>query len=91
MRYRIRIKTGENNSHSSSTTDISNIIQMDSTINNETSFDYKTFNDYMFENWQLEIRKVTYDDTGLYQCSLPLVHPQYINITLKVIRKFFFL
>jgi hypothetical protein len=40
------------------------------------------------DNWQLEIRKVTYDDIGVYQCSLPLVNPQQKNITVKIIRKF---
>ena len=40
------------------------------------------------DNWQLEIRKVTYDDIGVYQCSLPLVNPQQKNISVKIIRKF---
>ena len=38
------------------------------------------------DNWQLEIRKVTYDDIGVYQCSLPLVNPQQKNISVKIIR-----
>ena len=49
-------------------------------------------NQTIIQNWQLEIRKVAYEDFGVYQCSLPLVKPQYKNITLQVIRMltFFF-
>lgn len=44
-------------------------------------------NKYLIQNWQLEIRKLTYDDAGTYQCLLPLVKPLTKNITLQVIRK----
>lgn len=46
-------------------------------------------NAYLIQNWQFEIRKLTYDDAGTYQCLLPLVKPISKNITLQVIRKFF--
>lgn len=42
---------------------------------------------YQIENWQFEIRKLTYEDAGTYQCLLPLVKPVTRNITLQVIRK----
>lgn len=44
-------------------------------------------NDYIIQNWQFEIRKLTFDDAGTYQCLLPLVKPIAKNITLQVIRK----
>ena len=44
---------------------------------------------YSIQNWQLEIRKLTYDDAGTYQCLLPLVKPITRNVTLQVIRKIF--
>lgn len=43
--------------------------------------------DYIIQNWQFEIRKLTFDDAGTYQCLLPLVKPISKNITLQVIRK----
>jgi hypothetical protein len=43
-------------------------------------------NDYLIQNWQFEIRKLTYDDAGTYQCLLGLVKPIAKNITLQVIR-----
>ena len=46
-------------------------------------------NKYLKENWQFEIRKLNYEDAGVYQCSLPLVVPLAKNITLQVIRKLF--
>lgn len=42
---------------------------------------------YLIQNWQLEIRKITFEDAGTYQCLLPLVKPIVKNITLQVIRK----
>jgi hypothetical protein len=42
---------------------------------------------YLIQNWQFEIRKLTYEDAGTYQCLLPLVKPISKNITLQVIRK----
>lgn len=42
--------------------------------------------DYLIQNWQFEIRKVTFDDAGTYQCLLPLVKPISKNITLQVRR-----
>lgn len=43
--------------------------------------------DYLVQNWQFEIRKLTFDDAGTYQCLLPLVKPISKNITLQVLRK----
>lgn len=40
---------------------------------------------YLVQNWQFEIRKLTYEDAGTYQCLLPLVNPIFKNITLQVI------
>jgi hypothetical protein len=40
------------------------------------------------QNWQFEIRKLTFEDAGTYQCSLSLIKPITKNITLQVIRKF---
>jgi hypothetical protein len=45
--------------------------------------------DYLIENWQFEIRKVTFEDAGTYQCLLSLVKPITRNITLKILRKCF--
>ena len=45
-------------------------------------------NEYSIENWQFEIRKVTFDDSGTYQCLLPLVKPITRNITLKILRNY---
>ena len=45
---------------------------------------------FLIQNWQFEIRKLTYDDAGTYTCLLPLVKPITKNITLQVIRKFGF-
>ena len=42
---------------------------------------------HLIQNWQFEIRKLTYEDAGTYQCLLPLVKPITKNITLQVIRK----
>ena len=42
---------------------------------------------YLIQNWQLEIRKITFEDAGTYQCLLPLVKPIVKNITLQVVRK----
>lgn len=42
---------------------------------------------YLIQNWSFEIRKLTYEDSGTYQCLLPLVKPITKNITLQVIRK----
>jgi single-stranded DNA-specific DHH superfamily exonuclease len=42
---------------------------------------------YLIQNWQFEIRKLTYEDAGTYTCLLPLVKPITKNITLQVIRK----
>lgn len=42
---------------------------------------------YLIQNWQLEIRKINFDDAGTYQCLLPLVKPIVKNITLQVVRK----
>ena len=44
-------------------------------------------NDYTIENWQFEIRKLTFEDSGTYQCLLSLVKPITRNITLKILRK----
>lgn len=41
--------------------------------------------DYSKENWQFEIRRLNYEDAGIYQCSLPLERPLAKNITLQVI------
>jgi len=51
------------------------------------SADLKDIKSYQVENWQFEIRKLTYEDAGTYQCLLPLVKPVTRNITLQVIRK----
>lgn len=40
---------------------------------------------YLIQNWQFEIRKLTYEDAGTYTCLLPLVKPITKNITLQVI------
>jgi hypothetical protein len=45
--------------------------------------------EYLIENWQFEIRKLTYEDAGTYQCSLPLLKPISKNIKLQVIRKLY--
>ena len=45
---------------------------------------------YLIQNWQFEIRKLTYEDAGVYQCLLPLVNPIFKNVTLQVMRKYFF-
>ena len=42
---------------------------------------------YLIQNWQFEIRKLTYEDAGTYTCLLPLVKPITKNVTLQVIRK----
>lgn len=42
-------------------------------------------NDYSIENWQFEIRKLIFEDSGTYQCLLSLVKPIIRNITLKII------
>ena len=42
---------------------------------------------YLIQNWQFEIRKLTYEDAGTYSCLLPLVKPMTKNITLQVTRK----
>lgn len=52
-----------------------------------SSFSLPNRNRYLIQNWQFEIRKLTYDDAGTYQCLLPLVKPLTKNITLQVIRK----
>jgi hypothetical protein len=44
--------------------------------------------DYSIENWQFEIRKLVFEDSGTYQCLLSLVKPIIRNITLKIIRMF---
>ena len=44
---------------------------------------------YSIQNWQFEIRKLSYDDAGTYSCLLPLVKPINKNITLQVIRKIY--
>ena len=41
--------------------------------------------EYTRENWQFEIRRLNYEDAGVYQCSLPLAQPIAKNITLQVI------
>lgn len=40
--------------------------------------------DYTKENWQFEIRRLNYEDSGKYQCSLSLAKPVAKNITLEV-------
>ena len=50
---------------------------------NKLNYDPK----YTIQNWQFQIRKLTYEDAGTYQCLLPLVKPLTKNITLQVIRK----
>ena len=45
---------------------------------------------YLIQNWEFEIRKLTYEDTGTYVCLLPLAKPITKNVTLQVIRKFKF-
>ena len=55
---------------------------------NETNFNENT--KYLIQNWQFEIRKLTYDDAGTYTCLLPLVKPITKNITLQIIRKLYF-
>ena len=47
-------------------------------------------NDYSIENWQFEIRKLIFEDSGTYQCLLSLVKPIIRNITLKIIRMFIY-
>lgn len=47
----------------------------------------KSSSNYLVQNWQFEIRKLTYEDAGTYQCLLPLINPLSKNITLQVIRK----
>ncbi len=42
---------------------------------------------FLNENWQLVIRKLSFEDQGVYQCSLPLKTPQAVNITLRVLRE----
>ena len=59
---------------------------------NETDYDQVTLNTikktkYLIQNWQFEIRKLTYDDSGTYTCLLPLVKPITKNVTLQVIRR----
>jgi hypothetical protein len=44
--------------------------------------------DYSKENWQFEIRRLDYEDSGKYQCSLSLAQPIAKNITLEVRREF---
>ena len=39
-------------------------------------------------NWQLEIRKLTYGDSGTYVCSLPLEKPITKKFKLKIKRIF---
>lgn len=41
--------------------------------------------EYTMENWQFQIRRLNYEDAGVYQCSLPLAQPIAKNITLQVI------
>ncbi len=45
---------------------------------------------HIVQNWSFEIRKLTFEDSGTYQCLLPLVKPITKNITLQVIRKLIF-
>lgn len=42
--------------------------------------------EYLVENWQFEIRKLTFEDAGTYQCLLPLIKPITRNVTLKILR-----
>lgn len=44
----------------------------------------KSENNEIIENWQLEIRKLAYDDESIYQCQLPLIQPQNKHVLLKV-------
>ena len=41
---------------------------------------------FINENWQFEIRRLNYEDSGTYQCLLSLAKPITKNITLQVIR-----
>ena len=61
-------------------------------VNSEESMseNSSTLNDlgkYLIQNWQFEIRKLTYEDAGTYTCLLPLVKPITKNVTLQVIRE----
>lgn len=80
MRYRIRVKNNANEEEQLSKNNSNDELF----VENLTSRPLLLNNN--IDNWQLEIRKATYDDIGVYQCSLPLVNPQYKNITVKIIR-----
>ena len=90
MRYRVKvvdlsekrnskrkIKTIDDNEENNDSSMI--MMQQSSTSNEDTQF--------LIQNWQFEIRKLTYEDAGTYTCLLPLVKPITKNITLQVIRK----
>jgi hypothetical protein len=76
-----KIKTIDNENENEENNDSSMIMmqQSSSTSNEDTQF--------LIQNWQFEIRKLTYEDAGTYTCLLPLVKPITKNITLQVIRK----
>ena len=63
----------------------------DSEGNENSSLNEKSLHEkqekYLIQNWQFEIRKLTYEDAGTYTCLLPLVTPITKNVTLQVIRK----
>jgi len=72
-----KIKTIDDNEENNDSSMI--MMQQSSTSNEDTQF--------LIQNWQFEIRKLTYEDAGTYTCLLPLVKPITKNITLQVIRK----
>ena len=53
----------------------------------EYSQDESKNNKFINENWQFEIRRLNYEDSGTYQCLLSLAKPITKNVTLQVIRK----
>ena len=94
MRYRVKVtdlkQSNINLTKNMVKNDDSEVYSIDNNENNiNNNQDQQTQPKYSVQNWQFEIRKLTYEDAGTYQCLLPLVNPIYKNITLQVMRKFF--
>jgi hypothetical protein len=104
MRYRVKVVNSNNMKKSSllastassfnSNSETNNLINQSIeslTQNSEKSQQADSIrNKYLIQNWSFEIRKLAYEDSGTYQCLLPLVKPITKNITLQVIRNFKF-
>ncbi len=95
MRYRVKV-TNLKQITNNNLTELVNSDDSDLDVQDESQTGPRTINSltsnsnkpkYLIQNWQFEIRKLTYEDAGVYQCLLPLVNPIFKNVTLQVMRK----